>query len=91
MKKLNKDLVKKTIHGYEKGAAFARKQRLKQLRFLSTEDSLEIFTGLYKTWEKSKPNSGVKTLDSLKIKYLIELRRRINKLAQWKQANDRTA
>lgn len=91
MPKLNKDLVVKTIKGYEHGASVARKERLKQLQTLSPQESLADFLSLWKAWQKPGNKAGSKKLEQLKLKRLIEQRKRIDKLAHWKKIHGRSA
>lgn len=91
MPRLDKNTVKKTLKGYERGSAIAERERLEQLHLLSHEESLTIFTNLWKIWEKNKSKADIQVLDNLKIKYLIKRRERIDRLARWKQVHDKTA
>ena len=86
MAKLNKNEVIKTIEGYAHGASFIRKERLKQLRSLSTKESLEIFSDLARIWENTKSKSDTEALGSLKIKHLTEQRKKMDRFANWKQS-----
>lgn len=69
-------------HRWDKVRKFENDYKVKSLRLMSLEKSLEIFLGLYKLGQEVTDKKYYSTLDPVKIKSLIQIHSLANKLKQ---------
>ena len=83
MAKVDRDILLKTLAGYEEVNRITTSERRARLKSMTPQESMEIFVALYETWEKSGKKSGGdwEAIKRRKLEDKIRLRRAFETLA----------
>ena len=71
------------IEGYKKVDELLRIEKMKRLNQLTHDKSLDEYNSLCMIWEGNLKKEGIENLEKKKISFLIERRKRFNKLSRF--------
>jgi hypothetical protein len=88
MDKLDREIVLKTIRGYEEANRISEAARFSRLKDRTIEESILIYRGLYQAWEKTGKMMGgdFERLNQRRIEETIRFRENLNRAAERKMA-----
>lgn len=78
---MQKDVVLGFLEGHRRANEVIRAERKKRLSQLTVEDSLREYDALCKIWEANPNKEGLGLLEKQKISFLLERRKRFNKVS----------
>jgi hypothetical protein len=82
--RLNRDLLKQTLRGYEEVNRITEAERRARLPLMTIQESLEAFTNLYDVWHRTGRLAGgnLAALEQRQYKHLLQQRRTFVRLAK---------
>ena len=83
-----KKALKNLITGYKKANEFILEEKKKRLPQLTSEESTQEYDMLCKIWETNQLKDGIEQLDKQKIAFLVERRKRLNKISKFRRNHE---
>ena len=78
---MQREVVVAFLEGQRRANEVIRAERKKRLSQLTAEDSLREYDALCEMWEANPNKEGLERLERKKILFLVERRRRFNKVS----------
>ena len=84
MDKLDREVILKTIRGYEEVNRITESERIVRLKRMTIEESLQVFRGLYRVWVEigAKTGGDMESLNRRRLEETLEFRRKLNEVSR---------
>lgn len=79
---VTKESLQRYLEGHRKANEIIKKERHKQLREMTAQESLQEYDFLCSLWEANPNKQGIEQLEQLKIEFLLKRRRLLDKIGR---------